>query len=160
MAPIHIKSESEYSKHINGSQLVVVDFYATWCGPCKVVAPRFEQLASKYPNVVFLKVDVDEQQGIARTASVTAMPTFHLYRGGKRLAEVVGADIGKVESLTAQYASGGGGKGGPASFPSGGRVLGTGAPANEPAQNSNMLMWGVMLAVVGWMWWNNKSDKP
>ncbi|RKO91138.1 thioredoxin-like protein, partial [Blyttiomyces helicus] len=96
---IHISSAGEFSKYINGSKLVVVDFTATWCGPCKAVAPRFDKLARENPGVVFVKVDVDEQQAIARQHGVSAMPTFQFFRSGKKLNEVVGADIQKVERL-------------------------------------------------------------
>ncbi|KAJ3192286.1 Cytoplasmic thioredoxin isoenzyme 2 [Irineochytrium annulatum] len=103
--------------------LTVVDFNATWCGPCKAIAPRFDQLSERHPGVNFLKVDVDEQSGIAGTYSVRAMPTFLFFKNGSKVDEVVGADIGKVESLVQSL-----GKGSSASsFPSGGgRVLGSG----------------------------------
>ncbi|KAJ3030022.1 UNVERIFIED_CONTAM: hypothetical protein HDU68_010371 [Siphonaria sp. JEL0065] len=96
---IEITSEPEFNQYINSAKLSIVDFTATWCGPCKMVAPRFEALADKYPNVSFLKVDVDQQRNIAGTYGVRAMPTFMFFQNGQKLDEVVGADIGRVESL-------------------------------------------------------------
>lgn len=55
---------------------IVVDFSATWCGPCKMISPFFEELSLKYPNLVFLKVDVDACQGVAAECGIAAMPTF------------------------------------------------------------------------------------
>ncbi|KAI8919129.1 thioredoxin-domain-containing protein [Powellomyces hirtus] len=159
MPSVHVSSQKAFSDAINGQKLCVVDFTAAWCGPCKAVAPRFEKLADQYKDVVFLKVDVDENQAIARECGVTAMPTFHIYRAGKKLEEVVGADIVKVERLVRQHASSGGSGGFPSS---GGRVLGTGAPAPRSAggqqgPQSNYLLWGVIGAVVLWLWWNKED---
>ncbi|ORY48954.1 thioredoxin-domain-containing protein [Rhizoclosmatium globosum] len=124
MTVITITSVSEFNKHTGGSKLAVVDFTATWCGPCKMVAPRFDALSSKFPNCVFLKVDVDDQKDIAATHGVRAMPTFMLFKEGRKIEEVVGADINKVERLVTTHAAGSSG------FPSsGGRVLGSGATA-------------------------------
>ncbi|KAI8855222.1 hypothetical protein BC829DRAFT_3202 [Chytridium lagenaria] len=92
-------------------------------GTMQTSCARFEQLADRFPNANFLKVDVDEQRGIASEHEVKAMPTFQFFLNGKKVEEVVGADIVKVERLVASLA-----KGGAASFPaSGGRVLGSGA---------------------------------
>lgn len=85
------------------------------------------------------------------------MPTFHLYRSGKKLAEVVGADIAKVERLVAQHAAGSGSGGFPTT---GGRVLGSGAPVGPPAgqgPQANYVLWGVLGALILWLWWN-KND--
>jgi thioredoxin 1 len=54
------KNLAEFNALINTDKLVVVDFYATWCGPCKLISPKFEKLVDEYPEVVFAKVDVDD----------------------------------------------------------------------------------------------------
>ncbi|KAJ3055174.1 hypothetical protein HK097_011328 [Rhizophlyctis rosea] len=161
MPTVHVSSHSEFTKAINGTKLVVVDFHATWCGPCKAVAPRFEKLSNEVTNSTFLKVDVDQHQSIAQQCSVTAMPTFQLYRAGKKLGEVVGADINAVERLVRQHA--GASSGG---FPtSGGRVLGTGAAASGSAagggvggqSGQSFLLWGLGIGLVAYLWWT-KND--
>ncbi|XP_015607637.1 thioredoxin-1-like, partial [Cephus cinctus] len=75
-----------------GTKLVVVDFTATWCGPCQRIAPVFEQLSVKYLNAVFLKVDVDKYAETAAGQGVSAMPTFIFYRNRTRLGLCQGAD--------------------------------------------------------------------
>ena len=72
-------------------KLVVVDFTASWCGPCRIMAPVFADLAKKFPNAVFLKVDVDELKPIAEQFSVEAMPTFLFIKEGDVKDRVVGA---------------------------------------------------------------------
>ena len=74
-------------------------FTAAWCGPCKVVKPRFLQYPAKYPEVLFLLVDVDEQKDVAMECGIRAMPTFHGYFKGNKLGEVVGADLKQLEDL-------------------------------------------------------------
>ncbi|KAJ3371768.1 Cytoplasmic thioredoxin isoenzyme 2 [Allomyces arbusculus] len=92
MPIIEIKSASSFDELIAGDRLVVVDFFATWCGPCRMIAPKFRDLADEFPGAVFIKVDVDEVPDVASKCAISAMPTFHLYKGGEKIAEVVGAD--------------------------------------------------------------------
>jgi len=73
--------------------------YQTWCGPCRRISPYFEQLSSEYDDVIFLKIDVDENEAVAGWAGVSAMPTFQAYKNGAKIGEVVGASEAKVKSL-------------------------------------------------------------
>ncbi|NXU53287.1 THIO protein, partial [Turnix velox] len=80
-----------------GEKLVVVDFSATWCGPCKIIKPFFHSLGEKYGDVVFIEIDVDDAQDVALHCEVTCMPTFLFYKGGKKVQEFSGANEEKLE---------------------------------------------------------------
>ncbi|GFF39900.1 thioredoxin-like protein 1 [Aspergillus udagawae] len=94
-APVHISSKEQFTTLLSTSKFVVADFYADWCGPCKAIAPAYEQLAKQLsrPNrITFTKVNVDEQQDIASAYGVTAMPTFIVFQQGRAISTVRGAD--------------------------------------------------------------------
>ncbi|KAM3937232.1 thioredoxin-like isoform 1-T1 [Leptodactylus fuscus] len=94
-----------------GDKLVVIDFTAVWCGPCKMIAPFFASLSEKYTDVVFLKVDVDDAaeftllhvEGFSSSLDVSAqceikcMPTFQFYKNSKRIHEFSGANQASLE---------------------------------------------------------------
>ncbi|KAM3405193.1 hypothetical protein ACQJBY_007967 [Aegilops geniculata] len=84
-----LTNKIEYAESSN--KLVVIDFTATWCGPCRFISPILDEIAKKVPNVLFLKVDVDEMKSIAEEFSVEAMPTFVFMKEGEVLDKVVGA---------------------------------------------------------------------
>ncbi|KAI9588691.1 thioredoxin-like protein 1 [Glossina fuscipes] len=92
-----------------GIRLVVVDFTAAWCGPCQRIAPHFELLPGKYPNAIFLKVDVDKCQDTAASQGVSAMPTFVFYRNRTKIDRIQGADINALEAKIQEYAGASGG---------------------------------------------------
>lgn len=96
---------AEYKRAIEKSKLVFVDFTASWCGPCKMIAPVFTSLASKFTNILFLKVDVDECQDVAGHERVSSMPTFAVYRHGKKVEGFSGADGNRLSQLCAKYAA-------------------------------------------------------
>lgn len=86
-----------------GGKAVFIDFFATWCGPCKMIAPKLEALSKKYTNVVVLKVDVDECEYIAQKYDISAMPTFKVFKNGAEVESFCGANEQKVEQLLAKY---------------------------------------------------------
>ena len=88
------EEELEVALEDAGSALVVVDFYAEWCGPCKKLAPTLESLARKTPSskVQFYKVDVDEARELAAAKGVKSMPTLQFYRHGKKVQQIVGGN--------------------------------------------------------------------
>lgn len=94
-----IENNSQFQEELktNNTKLVIVDFFATWCGPCRRVAPRYDELSNMYDRAVFLEVDVDKCQDIATNECVTAMPTFLMYRNQTQVARIQGANMAAVE---------------------------------------------------------------
>ncbi|KVI06526.1 thioredoxin H1-like [Cynara cardunculus var. scolymus] len=89
---------THFNKHASSGKLVVVDFTASWCGPCRIIAPVLDDFARKFNNVVFLKVDVDELESVAQKYFVEAMPTFLFFKNGQVVDKVVGAKKDKLHS--------------------------------------------------------------
>ena len=92
MAVKHL-SKSEFDQAVNaGDDLVIVDFFATWCGPCKMLSPVVERMADKYGDVHFYKVDIDEEIDLASRFQVMSVPTLLYMKRG----EIVGKSVGLV----------------------------------------------------------------
>jgi len=85
-------SESSFAKEVLRADLpVVVDFYAPWCGPCKMLAPLLEHLAVEFQGLIkFTKANVDETPELAATYHITGVPTLALFRGGQQTDALVG----------------------------------------------------------------------
>uniref|UniRef100_A0A3Q2PD90 Thioredoxin n=1 Tax=Fundulus heteroclitus TaxID=8078 RepID=A0A3Q2PD90_FUNHE len=83
-----------------GDKLVVVDFTATWCGPCKQIAPEFVKLSElpENQNVIFLKVDVDDAADVSQDCNINCMPTFQFYKSGEKVHEFSGANSNRLKS--------------------------------------------------------------
>ncbi|KAL7425075.1 hypothetical protein Q5752_000763 [Cryptotrichosporon argae] len=94
-----IESFDEFKALIAGSEPVVVDYWATWCGPCKLIGPHFAKLEAKYPGVKFAKVDVEEQEQIAKEQNIRHMPTFIAYKNGAVFDSFSGAMPAKLTAL-------------------------------------------------------------
>lgn len=94
-----IQSFADFKSLIASDKPVVIDFWATWCGPCRVISPIFATLSEKYTNVAFFKVDIDEQPEIAQEVGIRAMPTFVVFKNGEKIDELVGASPPKLEEL-------------------------------------------------------------
>ncbi|KAJ5875823.1 uncharacterized protein N7529_001407 [Penicillium soppii] len=84
MGVTQIKTAEEYETLVNKATTpVVVDFFATWCGPCKVVSPVLEKLSNEHTSINFYKVDVDELANVAAENAISAMPTFLFFSAGE-----------------------------------------------------------------------------
>ena len=98
-----ISSAGEFNAEIKGPGLVVVDYFATWCGPCKQIAPFLEELSRKYPNVKFLKVDSDKVQEVCSERRISSLPTFQFFVKGNQVDEIKGADKNALEAKIIQH---------------------------------------------------------
>ncbi|KAF9425139.1 Thioredoxin-like protein 1 [Podila epigama] len=101
-----VTSQGQYQSILSdagASRLVVVDFTAAWCGPCQMIKPVFEKLSNQYKHVVFVKVDVDQNQEVAAVAGVSAMPTFQFFKASNKIAELKGANPTQLEALIKQH---------------------------------------------------------
>ena len=87
-------TDSEFDSAVQ-SGAVLVDFYADWCGPCKMIAPVLEQLAAEHPALTVLKVNVDESPALAARFGVMSIPTVLYYKDGQMVDQTVGA-LGKA----------------------------------------------------------------
>ncbi|XP_036452107.1 thioredoxin [Colossoma macropomum] len=105
MIVIEDKEAFENALKNAGNKLVVVDFTAMWCGPCKMIGPFFEELSQRPENsdVVFLKVDVDDAQDVASFCGIKCMPTFHFYKHGKKVHEFSGASKDTLEQTIHKF---------------------------------------------------------
>ena len=80
-----IKGQAEFDQATKAAKVVLIDFTATWCGPCRALAPILEQIATEYPSdqVQVFKVDVDENNALSRKFNITAVPAVGVFKDGK-----------------------------------------------------------------------------
>ncbi|KAI7838707.1 hypothetical protein COHA_007504 [Chlorella ohadii] len=100
---VHSKAEWDEQLAANAGKTVVVDFTATWCGPCRMIGPYFEELSTQYEGVVFLKVDVDEVEQVAAACGISAMPTFQVWKNQQKVDELVGAAKDRLKALVEKH---------------------------------------------------------
>ena len=98
IAIIEVDGNNFESEVINSNKKVLIDFYATWCGPCKILSPILEEVATENKNIKLVKIDVDKNEDLAYKYGITAMPTIIVIENGKELKRSIGA-IGKNKVL-------------------------------------------------------------
>lgn len=103
-----VSSEIELDEVVKsaGESLVIVDYSTTWCGPCKVMEPKFVEMSDKYPDAVFLKVIGDSSPTASRLMKregVRSVPSFHYWKGGERVDIINGANQDAIEAAVVKH---------------------------------------------------------
>ena len=105
MATIELTKDN-FESTVNGNPIVIIDFWAPWCGPCRGFAPVFEKASESHPDVVFAKVNSDEQQELAGSFNIRSIPTLMVFREKVILFQQAGALPGQaLEQVLAQAKS-------------------------------------------------------
>ena len=103
MSITKIKSQQQFEDLINNSSnYIFVDFSASWCGPCKRIYPKLEELSKKYPLVTFLYVDIDQNKDLAHMYDISSVPTFLAFQSGNidpKFNAIMGANVTQIEML-------------------------------------------------------------
>ena len=84
-------THQNFGQHVEKTGITVVDFWAEWCGPCRMFGPIFEAASEKYPDIVFGKVDTEAEQQLAAEANISSIPTLMVFRDGILLYNSPGA---------------------------------------------------------------------
>lgn len=90
MAILHADGNTFETEVLNAKGTVLVDFFATWCGPCKMLSPVLEKVAEKHPDVKVVKVDVDQASDLASQYGVMGVPTMIVFKDGQIVNKAVG----------------------------------------------------------------------
>ena len=90
MSVIHGNSENFDKEVIDSEKLVVIDFWAPWCGPCKMMGPVFEELSNEITDVKFVKINTDEAGDIANRFGIRGIPSLLFVKNGKEIERIVG----------------------------------------------------------------------
>ncbi|MCJ1312239.1 Cytoplasmic thioredoxin isoenzyme 2 [Agyrium rufum] len=99
MGSVHnLTSLGDFQKALQDPTPMIIDCYATWCGPCKVIAPKVVEFAKTYDSARFFKLDVDEVPEVAQELGIRAMPTFVVFKNGELFETVVGMNPPGLEA--------------------------------------------------------------
>ncbi len=87
----HTLTSQDFESVITNNDLVFIDFWATWCGPCQAFGPIFEKASEEHPDIYFAKVDIDQNQDLATAAGIQAVPTLMIAKQGQIVFSQAGA---------------------------------------------------------------------
>lgn len=90
MSVLHLTNENFEREVVQSDKTVIIDFWASWCNPCRMLAPIFEAVASEAENVKFCKVNVDEQPELAQSFEIMSIPTMIVFKNGVAVKKSVG----------------------------------------------------------------------
>jgi thioredoxin len=90
MAAMNLGAEN-FERTVSNNEIVFVDFWASWCGPCRMFAPVYEKAAAAHPDIVFGKVDTEAEQALSAAAKITSIPTLMAFKGGSLVFSQPGA---------------------------------------------------------------------
>lgn len=99
MIDIHSMQEFLSALSQAGDKLVIVEFYGTWCASCRALFPKLCKTAQDYPNIIFLKVNFDENKSMCKSLNVKMLPCFHFYRGSDGLLESFSCSLAKFQKI-------------------------------------------------------------
>lgn len=88
---LHLQDADFETEVLQSDKLTLVDFWAPWCGPCKMIGPIIEELADEMDNVKFCKINVDDSSEVAAKLNIMSIPTLILYKNGQKVASKIGA---------------------------------------------------------------------
>jgi len=91
MSVMHVTKENFRQEVLESSKPVLVDFFASWCGPCKMLAPVLDEIAAERPDIKVVKINVDEEQELASQYRVISIPSVFVIRDGQVVAQSLGA---------------------------------------------------------------------
>lgn len=84
-------TEATFQKEVLKDGIVLVDFWAAWCGPCRMFGPIFESASEKYPDITFVKIDTESEQGLSASLGISSIPTLMAFRDGILIFNQAGA---------------------------------------------------------------------
>lgn len=96
-----IHSTQEFLDALNqaGDKLVISEFYGTWCGSCRALYPKLCKIAAEHPEIIFLKINFDENKPMCKSLNIKVLPYFHFYRGAEGRIESFSCSLAKLQKL-------------------------------------------------------------
>ena len=83
-------NKEQFENILNSKQFVVADFFANWCGPCKMISPILDEISKEYPNVTFCKIDVDQEDALAMQFHIDFIPNIIMFKDGAKVDSFTG----------------------------------------------------------------------